>query len=130
MERRKEETLSNVLLRFLRMQGLETPLAEHRLLQSWETVVGRMVAAKSRDLFVKGQCLHVTLSLSRASQRTDHAQDGTGASAERKSRSERHQRHRVSLRNPRGEGVEASLHECSFCVEHESRGMSECSYNK
>ena len=62
MERRKEETLSNVLLRFLRMQGLETPLAEHRLLQSWETVVGRMVAAKSRDLFVKGQCLHVTLS--------------------------------------------------------------------
>lgn len=62
MERRKEETLSNVLLRFLRMQGLETPLAEHRLLQSWETVVGRMVAAKSRDLFVKGQCLHVSLS--------------------------------------------------------------------
>ena len=35
MERRKEETLGNVVLRYLRLAGLETPLAEHRLVAAW-----------------------------------------------------------------------------------------------
>ena len=52
MERRKEETLGNVVLRYLRLAGLETPLAEHRLVEAWPEVAGEALAAA---LLIKGR---------------------------------------------------------------------------
>ena len=40
MERRKEESIEKVLLRFLRQSQLETPLNEHRLIAAWGEVAG------------------------------------------------------------------------------------------
>ena len=48
MERRKIENLTDVLHRFLRHEGLETPLNEHRAVDVWDEIVGPMVARCSK----------------------------------------------------------------------------------
>ena len=60
MERRKFENITDVLHRFLRSEGLETPLNEHRALQVWDEVAGPVVVRYTgekriynRRLFVK-----------------------------------------------------------------------------
>lgn len=63
MERRKEEALGDVILRYLRLSGLETPLAEHRLVESWPEVAGEALARHTTEVFLRGQVLYVRLSL-------------------------------------------------------------------
>ena len=48
----------------LRQQGLEAPLNEFRLVQSWTEVLGTSVERYTRDLYIKGQTLFVRLSSS------------------------------------------------------------------
>lgn len=62
MERKKSEQLTDVVHRFLRESGLESPLAEYRLLQAWSTVVGRTVASQTQALYVRHQTLIVRAS--------------------------------------------------------------------
>ena len=50
MERRKSEAISDVLQRFLRQEGLETPLAQYRLIQAWPQVTGKAVANATAEL--------------------------------------------------------------------------------
>ncbi len=61
MERRKEENIGDVIARFLRQSQLETPLNEHRLIDSWEDVVGSDVAKMTEKLVIYNQTLYVTL---------------------------------------------------------------------
>lgn len=63
MERRKSERLDDVLLRFMRMQGLEGPLGEYRLLQSWGTVAGKRASAATTEMFIRNQTLYVRLKV-------------------------------------------------------------------
>lgn len=59
MERRKEEAIGDVLLRYLRQSLLETPLNEHRIIQSWNEVVGRAAAQLTTDVSIHNQKLYV-----------------------------------------------------------------------
>ncbi len=62
MKRSKTEALSDVLNNFLRENGLETPLNQHRLVESWPEVVGKTIARYTGGLFIKNQTLYVKVS--------------------------------------------------------------------
>lgn len=59
MERRKEEAIGDVLLRYLRQSLLETPLNEHRLIQSWNEVAGKTAAQLTSNVSIHNQKLYV-----------------------------------------------------------------------
>ena len=61
MERRKSELLTDVVRRFMRESGLETPLNQYRILQAWPEVVGKAVAEATGQMYVKNQSLYVRI---------------------------------------------------------------------
>ena len=62
MKRTNSESIGELIRQYLRQQGLEAPLNEHRLLQGWAHVMGPIVARYTRDLVVRNQTLYVRLS--------------------------------------------------------------------
>lgn len=64
MKRSNTEHIRSILQKFLREEGLESPLNEHRLLSSWKEVVGPSVAKYTSNLYIKNQTLHVSLTSS------------------------------------------------------------------
>ncbi len=62
MERRKEEDIGQVIMRFLRQSQLESPLNEYRLMQAWSEIVGSNVYRQTRQLSIRNQTLHVSLT--------------------------------------------------------------------
>ncbi|WP_278576780.1 MULTISPECIES: DUF721 domain-containing protein [Bacteroidales] len=61
MKRKKAEPIDNILARYLRHIGLETPLNQYRLINAWALVVGENVAKKTKDIYIKNQTLCVSL---------------------------------------------------------------------
>ncbi|MBO4452218.1 MAG: DUF721 domain-containing protein [Bacteroidaceae bacterium] len=61
MKRSKTESITNLLNEFLREQGLETPLNQHRLIESWPKVMGEVINRQTSDLFIKNQTLYVKI---------------------------------------------------------------------
>ena len=61
MERSKTESITNLLNAFLREQGLETPLNQHRLIEMWPEVMGSVINQQTSNLFIKNQTLHVRI---------------------------------------------------------------------
>lgn len=61
MERRKEEKIEQIILRYLREAQLETPLNEYRLIQAWEKVAGKVASRYTQDLKIYNQKLYVSL---------------------------------------------------------------------
>ena len=51
-----------MLQRFLRQEGLETPLAQYRLIQAWPQVTGKAVAEATAELYIKNQTLYARLT--------------------------------------------------------------------
>ena len=64
MKRTNTEHIGAILQRFLRQEGLETPLNQYRLVNAWKDVVGPGIARYTRDVFIKNQTLFVLLSSS------------------------------------------------------------------
>lgn len=62
MFRRKVIGISAILGAFLRQSGLETPLQQRRLLESWDAVAGSVAARYTVEKFIRGQVLFVRLS--------------------------------------------------------------------
>lgn len=62
MKRSKTEALADVLNDYLRQNGLETPLNQHRLVESWPEVVGKTIARYTGGLFIKNQTLYVKVT--------------------------------------------------------------------
>ena len=62
MFKKRVQTIDEILQRFLRDEGLETPLLQKRLIDSWETVVGDTVAQYTTEKFIKNQTLHVKIT--------------------------------------------------------------------
>lgn len=62
MERRKEEVVGDVLLRFLRATQLEAPLNEYRLIQAWHNVAGTAIDRQTTQLKIHNQVLFVGLN--------------------------------------------------------------------
>jgi len=62
MFRKKVKSIAELLPEFLRKEGLETPLQQRRLIESWENVVGAPIAAYCGEKFIKNQTLFVKIT--------------------------------------------------------------------
>ena len=60
----KAQPLRDVLLTYLRAEGLETPLLEYRITQAWPEVMGEAISRYTRQVYVRGGQLHVQLTSS------------------------------------------------------------------
>ena len=63
MFKRREQQVGSIILRNLRMQGLETPLLQKRLIDAWPIVAGEAVARYTTGLNISNQTLYVRLSV-------------------------------------------------------------------
>ena len=61
MFRREVKSVADVLQQLLREEGLETPLQQKRLIDSWETVTGRIVARYTTEKFIQNQTVYVKI---------------------------------------------------------------------
>lgn len=62
MFRRHPTSIADLLPQYLRREGLETPLLEHRLMESWEAVTSRIVARYTVEKRLSNQILYVKIS--------------------------------------------------------------------
>lgn len=62
MFKKKVKSLSELIPEFLRKEGLETPLMQKRLIDAWDEVVGRPIAAYTDKCFIKNQTLFVKIT--------------------------------------------------------------------
>ena len=62
MFRKDVQQLRDLVLRNLRAQGLETPLLQKRLIDSWPEVAGSLVASYTQNLYIRTQTLFVHLT--------------------------------------------------------------------
>ncbi|MBP3711443.1 MAG: DUF721 domain-containing protein [Bacteroidaceae bacterium] len=58
----KSQPFQDVLLAFLRQEGLETPLLEFRVTQAWPEVMGDVISRYTRQVFVRDGKLHVQIT--------------------------------------------------------------------
>lgn len=61
MQRTKVKSIGELLQAYLRQEGLETPLAQHRVLDEWNNAVGPGYAHYVSEMFIRNQTLHVFL---------------------------------------------------------------------
>ena len=61
MKRTNTELLRNVILRYLREEGLETPLNEHRAVLAWPRVAGPAIARLTGDVSFRQGTLYVKI---------------------------------------------------------------------
>ena len=61
MRRKNAETIGQVLRQFLRQEGLETPLNQHRIIDQWYALMGEGVAAYTGEVYIRNQCLYVQI---------------------------------------------------------------------
>lgn len=54
--------VKDLVLQVLREQGLETPLNQKRLVESWPVVAGPVIARYTLNTYIYNQTLHVRLS--------------------------------------------------------------------
>lgn len=59
MRRANAQPLAALLQAFLRSNGLETPLNQHRLLEAWPQVMGPTIARYTGRRFIRNQTLYV-----------------------------------------------------------------------
>lgn len=62
MFKRDVLNIKDLILKNLRTQGLETPLLQKRLIDSWPEVVGSMIAGYTDGLYIRNQTLYVHLT--------------------------------------------------------------------
>lgn len=61
MFKREVKPINDLLLRNLRVHGLETPLLQRRLIASWPAVAGASVARYTTEVSIRNQTLYVRL---------------------------------------------------------------------
>lgn len=62
MFKRDVQSVKDLILRALREQGLDTPLNQKRLVESWPEVAGPMIAGYTLNTYIYNQTLYVRLS--------------------------------------------------------------------
>lgn len=62
MFKRDVKSVADVLQQLLREEGLETPLLQKRLVDSWDVVVGHVIARYTTEKFIKNQTLYVKIT--------------------------------------------------------------------
>ncbi|MBQ9165142.1 MAG: DUF721 domain-containing protein [Bacteroidaceae bacterium] len=64
MKRKRAICIGDLLRHYLREEGLETPLNQHRLINSWSEVMGNGILKYTGELFIKNQTLWVQIKSS------------------------------------------------------------------
>ena len=64
MRRNNAEQIGEMIRKFVRQNGLESPLNEYRLVQAWKEVVGPAITKYTSNLYIKNQILYVHLTSS------------------------------------------------------------------
>ncbi len=64
MRRNNAEQIGDMIRKFFRQNGLESPLNEYRLVQAWKEVVGPAIHRYTGNLYIKNQVLYVHLTSS------------------------------------------------------------------
>lgn len=62
MFKRDVQNIKDLVMRNLRMQGLETPLLQKRLVDAWPSVAGEGIRRYTRNAYIRNQTLCVHLS--------------------------------------------------------------------
>ena len=62
MRRNDAEQIGEMIKKFFRQNGLESPLNEYRLVQAWDDMVGPAIARYTDNLYIKNQTLYVHLT--------------------------------------------------------------------
>ena len=62
MFKRDVQSITDILNKLLREEGLEMPLMQKRLIDSWETVTGSIVARHTTEKYIKNQTLYVKIA--------------------------------------------------------------------
>ena len=57
MRRNDAEQIGEMIRKFFRQSGLESPLNEYRLVQAWREVVGPAISRYTSNLYIKNQIL-------------------------------------------------------------------------
>ena len=61
MFKRREQSINSLVMQVLRVQGLETPLLQRRLVEAWPVVAGPTIARYTSDVSIHNQTLYVHL---------------------------------------------------------------------
>ena len=61
MSRHNEHSLKDAINQLMKAYKLDGKMAEKRLISSWESVMGAMIAKHTKDLFIRNKQLFVTL---------------------------------------------------------------------
>lgn len=64
MRRGKAESLGDVLQKYLRQEGLETPLKQRRLIDKWFELLGPGIASYTGEIYIRNQSLYVQIKSS------------------------------------------------------------------
>ena len=64
MKRNDAQQIGDMIRKFFRQNGLESPLNEYRLVQAWNDVVWPVISRYTTNLYIKNQILYVHLSSS------------------------------------------------------------------
>ncbi|MCD8236528.1 MAG: DUF721 domain-containing protein [Prevotellaceae bacterium] len=64
MRHSNAEQLGSIISQLIRQEGLETPLNQYRLIESWKEVMGEGIARYTGNLFIKNQTLFVQIKSS------------------------------------------------------------------
>lgn len=62
MRRSKAQPIGEMLRAYLRQEGLETPLNQHRLMSKWVEVLGQGIAAYTGEMVIRNQILYVQIT--------------------------------------------------------------------
>ncbi len=62
MKRRNTEELKDVILRALRLGGLETPLNEHRAIQAWPRIAGESIARMTTNVQLRDGTMYIKIT--------------------------------------------------------------------
>ena len=61
MIKSKPRQLGDLLMQYLRSEGLETPLLEYRIINAWGTVMGESISRYTSDIYIRNSILWVKI---------------------------------------------------------------------
>ena len=64
MSKHNEHSIKEAIGLLLKAYKLDDKLAERRLIQSWETVMGKMISNHTKDIYIKNKQLFIILDSS------------------------------------------------------------------
>ncbi|MBQ0046105.1 MAG: DUF721 domain-containing protein [Prevotellaceae bacterium] len=61
MKKSNTEQIGDVIMQFMRQEGIETPYNQFRIIQAWPEVMGAAIARLTGDTYIKNQTLYVQI---------------------------------------------------------------------